>query len=228
MALYAIGDLHLSFSVDKPMDIFGERWKGHIDRLRTSLSQLRDDDVLVLAGDTSWGISLEESLADFAFVDSFPGKKLLLKGNHDYWWETAGKMRRFFSEHNITTIDILHNNCYFYGDYAICGTRGWFYEEDHGGHNEKMLAREAQRLTASFEAGQGKKLLCFLHYPPIYMNYRCPEILDVIDRYAPECCYYGHLHGPSLPYAFEGKRENTTYSLISADGLSFIPKKILE
>ncbi len=228
MALYAIGDLHLSFSVDKPMEVFGDRWKGHIDRLRASLSELHEDDVLVLAGDTSWGIDLDEALDDFAFVDAFPGKKILLKGNHDYWWGTAGKMKRFFAEHDILTLDILHNNCFTYGDYAICGTRGWFYEEDHGGHNEKMLLREAQRLTASFEAGKGKKLLCFLHYPPIYMNYRCPEILEVIDKYAPEFCYYGHLHGPSLSYAFEGKRENTTYSLISADALQFVPKKILE
>ena len=124
MALYAIGDLHLGLSVNKPMDVFGPGWEGHVERLRDAFSKLNDDDVTVLCGDTSWGIDFAQSLADFRLIDSFPGKKLLLKGNHDYWWNTAAKMRRFFSESGLTTLDILHNNCHVYGDYALCGTRG--------------------------------------------------------------------------------------------------------
>ena len=228
MALYAIGDLHLSLSADKPMDVFGPKWENYVQRLRAAFSELREEDVIVLAGDTSWGISLDQALADFRFLDALPGKKLLLKGNHDYWWETASKMKKFFAVHDITSIDILHNNCFFYGEYAICGTRGWFYEEEaEGTHTGKMLHREALRLEASFQCAGEKKILCFLHYPPIYHGYQCPEMLNVIDRYGAERCYYGHLHGPTHTRAFEGRRNLTEYALISADYLGFIPKKIL-
>ena len=150
MALYTIGDLHLSLGGSKPMDIFGDKWANHVERLRESFSHLTADDVTVLAGDLSWGISLEESLPDFQFIDALPGRKIILKGNHDYWWGTATKMKKFFEANGIESIDILFNNCFFYGDYALCGTRGWFYEEDAAGtHTGKMLAREALRLEAS-------------------------------------------------------------------------------
>lgn len=228
MALYVIGDLHLSLSGDKPMDVFGPAWENHVERLRASFSALDEEDVIVLAGDTSWGISLEEALPDFAFLDSLPGKKLLLKGNHDYWWGTAAKMKAFFAANGFTKLDILHNNCFFYGDYALCGTRGWFYEEDGGAHTEKMLNRETLRLTASFAAAGEKKKLCFLHYPPIYHGYQCPELLNVIDLWAPERCYYGHLHGPTHRRAFSGLRAKTDYALISADYLGFVPQMICE
>ena len=229
MALYAIGDLHLSLSADKPMDVFGSKWENYTQRIAAAFSVLHDDDVIVLAGDTSWGISLDEALADFQFLDALPGKKLLLKGNHDYWWGTAAKMKKFFADNDITTLDILHNNCFFYGDYAICGTRGWFYEEEAAGtHTGKMLAREALRLEASLAAAGGKPILCFLHYPPIYQGYQCPEMLNLLDRYGVERCYYGHLHGPTHVRAFEGRRNSTEYALISADYLQFIPKKICE
>ena len=168
MALYAIGDLHLGLSVDKPMDVFGSGWDSHVERLRAAFAKLHDDDVTVLCGDTSWGIDFAQSLADFQFIDALPGKKLLLKGNHDYWWNTAAKMRRFFAENGLATLDILHNNCHFYGDYAICGTRGWFYEEDQKAHDEKVLNREVGRLEASLKLAEGRPILAFLHYPPLY------------------------------------------------------------
>ncbi len=229
MSLYVIGDLHLSLTGEKPMDVFGALWADHVERTRAALSQLRDDDVLVLAGDTSWGMSLEGALPDFAFLDALPGRKLLLKGNHDYWWGTAAKMKGFFEAHGLTSFDILHNNCFFYGDYALCGTRGWFYEEDAAGtHTGKMLAREALRLETSFRAAEGRPILCFLHYPPIYQGYQCPELLALIDRFRAERCFYGHLHGATHRRAFEGKRGFTEYSLVSADYLGFVPKKILD
>ena len=137
------------------MDVFGPGWANHVQRLEDAFSNLRDDDVTVLCGDTSWGIDLSQSLADFRFIDRLPGKKLLVKGNHDYWWNTAAKMRRFFQDNGLTTIDILHNNCHFYGDWALCGTRGWFYEEDQQAHNEKVFNREVIRLEASLKAGGG-------------------------------------------------------------------------
>ena len=126
MALYAIGDLHLSLSSNKPMDVFGEGWKDYVRRIGEGFSQLNDEDVTVLCGDLSWGMSLEESLEDFRFIDALPGRKILLKGNHDYWWNTVSKMERFLKEHELTTISFLYNNCLTYGDKAICGTRGWF------------------------------------------------------------------------------------------------------
>ena len=229
MALYVIGDLHLSLTGEKPMDVFGEKWANHVERTREAFSQLHDDDVTILAGDSSWGMSLDGAREDFAFIDALPGKKILLKGNHDYWWTTAAKMKKFFADNGFHTLEILHNNCFFYGDYALCGTRGWFYEEDaEGTHTGKMLAREALRLEASFKAAEGRPILCFLHYPPIYQGYQCPELLTIIDRWHAERCYYGHLHGVTHKRAFEGKRSFTEYSLISADYLGFVPKKVLD
>ena len=170
MSLYAIGDLHLSLSADKPMNVFG--WTDHVRRLEDAFSRLGDGDLTVLCGDTSWGIDFQESLADFQFIDRLPGRKLILKGNHDYWWGTASKMKRFFQDNGITTIDILHNNCYEYGGYALCGTRGWFYEEEQTGHNEKVLNREVGRLEASLKAAGDRPVLAFLHYPPLHTGYR--------------------------------------------------------
>ena len=163
MALYAIGDLHLSLSVNKSMEVFGHAWENYHARIEESLNQLKEDDVLILAGDTSWGMSLEEAEADFRFLDRFPGKKYLIKGNHDYWWTTAAKLNRFFAEKEITSLEMLHNNCVFYGEYAVCGTRGWFLEEEQKPHNAKVLAREVGRLEASLQAAGDRPILCFLH-----------------------------------------------------------------
>jgi len=228
MALYAIGDLHLSLSVNKSMEVFGPAWKDYVSRIEASLSCLTEDDVLILAGDTSWGMSLNEAEADFRFLDQFPGKKYLIKGNHDYWWVTAAKLHRFFEEKGIRSLDILHNNCVFYGDYAICGTRGWFYEEEQKPHNAKVLSREIGRLEASLQAAGDKPILCFLHYPPMYQGYECPEILATLEKYGVKQCCYGHLHGPTIRRRMEGPRNGTEYSLISADYLGFIPKKICD
>lgn len=228
MALYAIGDLHLSLSCNKSMEVFGDAWKDYVVRIADALGQLTEEDVLILAGDTSWGMTLEEAEADFRFLDQFPGKKYLVKGNHDYWWATAAKFRRFCEEKEIRSLEILHNNCIFYGDYAVCGTRGWFLEEDQKPHNAKVLAREVMRLETSLLAAGEKPILCFLHYPPLYQGYECPEILSVLEKYRVEQCYYGHLHGPTIRRRLEGKRGNTEFSLISADYLGFIPKKICE
>ena len=210
MALYAIGDLHLSLSVNKPMDVFGPGWANHVQRLEEAFSQLTAEDVTVLCGDTSWGMALRESLEDFRFIDRLPGKKLLVKGNHDYWWTTAAKMTRFFQ------------------DYALCGTRGWFYEEEQSGHNEKVLNREVGRLEASLKAAEGRKILAFLHYPPLYTGYRCPEILRTLEAYRVERCFYGHLHGPTHKRAIEGTVEGVSYALVAADYLRFAPKKIID
>ena len=228
MALYAIGDLHLAQSVNKPMDVFGPGWSNHAQRLEAAFSQLRERDVTVLCGDISWGIDFSESLADFQFIDRLPGKKIIVKGNHDYWWNTAAKMRRFFQENGLESLEILHNNAYFYEDWALCGTRGWFYEEEASGHNEKVLNREVGRLEASLRAAGGRPILAFLHYPPLYTGYRCPEVVSKLEEYRVQRCFYGHLHGPTHKRAVEGTVGNVAYSLVSADYLGFTPKKILD
>ncbi len=227
MALYAIGDTHLSFGVDKPMDVFGGNWSGYVDKLRAGFASVTEEDTTVLCGDLSWGISLEEAEEDFAFLHrELPGRKIILKGNHDYWWNTAAKMNRFFAEKGFDSFQILHNNCCEYGEYALCGTRGWFYEEDQGGHNEKVFLREVIRLETSLKAAGDRKKLCFLHYPPLYQGYRCPEILDLLERYGVEQCFYGHLHGGSHRLAIEGRQGSVDYHLISADYIQFQPRKI--
>ena len=228
MALYALGDLHLSLNSNKSMEIFGDGWQDYVLRLKEAFSALRPEDVTVLCGDLSWGMSLEEARRDFAFLSSFPGRKLLLKGNHDYWWTTAAKMDRFFQENGFSSFQLLHNNSHLYGDIALCGTRGWFYEEERGGHSAKIFNRELIRLEASLKAAGEREKYCFLHYPPLYQGYRCPEILRLLKEYGVKLCCYGHLHGASHRRAIEGMWDGTEFSLVSADYLKFVPKKICE
>lgn len=228
MALYVLGDPHLSFRSQKPMDIFGGAWNGYVDKLRDGLSVLREEDTIVLAGDISWGMSLEESTEDFAFLDAFPGRKLIVKGNHDYWWTTANKTYRFWEEHGFKTLNLLHNNCYEYGGYALCGTRGWFLDEDKNGHNQKVFNRELLRLETSLKAAGEKPKLVFLHYPPLYQGYSCPEILNLLEQYQVRACYYGHLHGGSHRLALEGVHGSVDYHLVAGDYLGFHPLKICE
>ena len=226
MSLYAIGDTHLSLGTDKPMDVFGSRWEGYVDKLREGFLDLGPEDVTVLCGDLSWGMSLEQARADFAFLDGLPGEKIFLKGNHDYWWNTAAKMNAFFAAQGFTTLHMLHNNCRFYGDTALCGTRGWFYEEDRGEHSAKIFQRELLRLETSLKAAGDREKLCFLHYPPLYQGYRCTEILELLERYQVSRCFYGHLHGGSHRLAVSGRQGSVEYALVSADYLGFRPLKI--
>lgn len=229
MALYAIGDTHLSLRSDKPMDVFGGGWEGYVDKLREGFAPVEDSDTVVLCGDLSWGMSLEEARDDFAFLNSeLSGEKWLLKGNHDYWWTTASKMNAFFAANGFTRLHILHNNCAFYGDAALCGTRGWFFEENGTPHWEKVFNRELIRLEASLKAAGEREKICFLHYPPLYRGYRCQEIIDLLERYQVRVCCYGHLHGASHRLAIEGVQGNVDYRLVSADFVGFRPKKILD
>lgn len=232
MALYVIGDTHFSEGCNKPMDVFGGAWTGYRDKLVSALSVLRPEDVLVLAGDFSWGMSLQEALPDFRLLDSFPGKKLLIKGNHDYWWETVSKMKRFFAENAIETIDFLHNSCYFYNGAALCGTRGWFYDKnDPAAGDDKIFKRELLRLEASLKAAidQGaREIDCFLHYPPVFAGTEVPQITEILSRYPVKRVFYGHLHGDSLRGAFSGVRNGIYYAVVSADALGFKPIQIRE
>lgn len=229
MALYAIGDFHLALGMDKPMDVFGEKWANHDQKLKAAFAELCDDDVTVLCGDLSWAMSIESAREDFLFVNSLPGKKLILKGNHDYWWSTAAKAERFFAENGIDSIGILHNNSYLYGDYALCGTRGWFFEEEKGGeHDKKIMHREIMRLEASLDSAGEREKIVFLHYPPVFLNYECPEILELLKKHNVRLCCYGHIHGKACRCAFNGWKNGTEYRLVSADFVNFTPVRLAD
>lgn len=229
MALYAIGDLHLCLGASKPMDIFGGNWVGYMDKLNEGLSRIGPEDTTVLLGDLSWALDLEGAKADFAWIDRIPGRKIILKGNHDYWWSTASKFYKFCQEQGYSNQFILNNNHYEYDDWAICGTRGWFFEEDVSGqHDEKVFRRELLRLEASLKSAGDRPKMVFLHYPPRYKGYECPEILDLLQKYEVRRCFYGHLHGPSHKLAMEGLWDGVEYRLVAADFLNFKPFTVLD
>lgn len=228
MALYAIGDLHLCLGASKPMDIFGGAWVGYMDKLREGLSVIGPKDTTVLLGDLSWALDLQSSKADFAWIDKIPGRKIILKGNHDYWWSTAAKFYKFCQENGFSNQFILNNNHYEYDGYAICGTRGWFYEEERSGeHDEKVFKRELMRLEASLKSAGDLHKIVFLHYPPKYKGYECQEIIDLLKRYDVRQCFYGHLHGASHGLAMEGQWDGIEYHLVSADKLGFRPFMVI-
>ena len=228
MALYAIGDLHLCLGAPKPMDIFGGAWVGYMDKLKEGMSKITSEDTTVLLGDLSWSLDLPNAKEDFAWINEIPGRKIILKGNHDYWWSTAAKFRKFCEENGFTELNILNNNCYEYDGWAICGTRGWFFEEERSGqHDEKVFKRELLRLEASLKAAGEKPKLVFLHYPPRYKGYECREILELLEKYEVRRCFYGHLHGGSHKLAMEGMWDGVEFRLVAADCIGFDPYTVI-
>lgn len=228
MALYAIGDLHLCLGAPKPMDIFGGAWVGYMEKLRQGMSVIGPEDTTVLLGDLSWALDLETAQADFAWINQIPGKKILLKGNHDYWWSTAAKFQKFCTQNGFENMALLNNNCYFYDYWAICGTRGWFFEEERSGqHDEKVFKRELIRLEASLKAAGDREKMVFLHYPPRYRGYVCQPIVDLLKAYGVRRCFYGHLHGGSHKLAIEGLWDGVEYRLVSADYRNFQPFSVI-
>lgn len=229
MSLFAIGDLHLSLGAEKPMDVFGGRWQDYTEKIKNGFAAVvSPEDVTVLCGDLTWGMDLDEAREDFAFIEALPGKKILLKGNHDYWFTTASRAKKFFAENGFVSMDILNNNFFRYGDIAVCGTRGWFCEEERGDeHDRKILARECLRLEASLKAAGGLDKYVFLHYPPKYQGYECPEILELLRLYGVRMCCYGHIHSKGCAAAFNGEYGGTVFRLVSADYVDFVPVKIL-
>ena len=228
MALYAIGDLHLSLGAEKPMDIFGGNWVGYMDKLKEGLSVIKPEDTTILLGDLSWALDLEGAKPDFAWINEIPGRKIILKGNHDYWWSTASKFYKFCDDNDFSDQFILNNNHYEYEGMAICGTRGWFFEEDRSGdHDEKVFKRELIRLETSLKSAGEKPKMVFLHYPPRYKGYQCDEILELLGKYDVRRCFYGHLHGPSHKLAMEGLWDGVEFRLVSADFLNFKPFTVI-
>ncbi len=230
LSLFVIADLHLSLSVNKPMDIFGG-WDDYMNRIRTNWqAKVKDGDTVVLPGDFSWATKLEDTLEDFRFLASLPGEKIMLKGNHDYWWSTITKTENFFKANGIERVKLLHNNFYPFGDRGICGTRGWINDNGEPA-DKKVLMREAVRLELSISAAEkaGYKPLVFLHYPPVYLTGVNEEIMEVLHKHDIKECFYGHIHGKKgHACAVKGEYQGINYHLISSDYLQFVPMDITE
>ena len=189
---------------------------------------ITEADTTVLLGDLSWALDLQSATEDFRWIDRIPGKKIILKGNHDYWWSTASKFYKFCEENGFSNQFILNNNHYEYEGFAICGTRGWFFEEERSGqHDEKVFKRELIRLEASLKSAGDLPKIVFLHYPPKYKGYECPEILELLKKYDVQRCFYGHLHGGSHGLAMEGVWDGIDFRLVAADKLNFCPFTVI-
>ncbi|HBW13898.1 MAG TPA: serine/threonine protein phosphatase [Proteiniclasticum sp.] len=224
MALYAISDLHLSLSGDKPMDVFSEEWKNHDMRIRENwLKKVKEEDTVLLAGDLSWSMKLQGGKEELDFVAGLPGRKIIIKGNHDYWWGSITKLNSMYDN-----MDFIQNNFFSYEDYAICGTRGWvipgsslFKEED-----EKIFRREVLRLKMSLDAAKKRgfqKFIVMIHYPPVNETFKDSEFTDIFEEYGVETVIYGHLHGKSLQRVMTGERNGVEYILTSCDYIGFDP-----
>ena len=224
MALYVIGDPHLSISTGNSMNIF-PGWDDYEKRLKANWERLVEpEDTVVVAGDISWCMDMDEGVEDFRFLHNLPGRKIILKGNHDYWWSTKKKADEFFERNSFDTLHILHNNTYTCGGIAVCGTRGWFFDAEKDA-DKKIVLREAGRLRASISKAKetGLEPVVFLHYPPITSERKCDEIYNVLVEEGIRRCYYGHLHSYSHLTAFNGVSDSIEFRLISADYLKFIP-----
>ena len=236
MSIFIIGDLHLSFHENKPMSIFGDNWECHEEKIKKDWFQkVKENDLVVLPGDFSWSTYLKDTYEDFAYLNSLPGKKILLKGNHDYWWTTLKSMRNYLKENDFNYIDFLYNNSYKYDKYVIVGARGWYQSDNE--YDKKICKREAIRLELSItdgikKYGKENEILAFMHYPPIMQNNILKneenDFIKILKKYNIKQCYYGHLHGNSIKDAVEGEYFGIEFKLVSSDGLDFKLLKIEE
>lgn len=237
MSLFVMADLHLSTTTDKPMDVFGARWTDYMNKIKKNWSKIvTNDDTVIVPGDISWAIDYSEALEDFKFIEALPGKKLLGKGNHDFWWGTMAKNRKFLADNGFKTIDFLHNNAYKVENYIVCGTRGWYVDEKlqattNDAEYQKIVNREASRLrTSLLEAislrENNEEILVFFHFPPVFKSFICQEIIDVLKEFNIKNCYFGHIHGS---YSLERQisYEGINFTLISSDFLNFVPMIIM-
>lgn len=237
MSLFVMADLHLSTTTNKPMDIFGSRWTNYMEKIKKNWSAIvTDEDTVIVPGDVSWAIDYNEAVEDFRFIESLPGKKLLGKGNHDFWWGTMSKNRKFTEENGFKTIDFLFNNAYKVEDYIVCGTRGWYVDEKlqstaSDAEYDKIVTREASRLRMSLDEAvklreNNEEILVFFHFPPVFGSFVCKEILDILKEYNIKNCYFGHIHGVyNVPRRFE--HDGVNFTLASSDFSNFVPLIIM-
>lgn len=233
MSIYAISDLHLALSIDKPMDVFGARWSGYMDRLKENWSSLIcDNDYILVPGDVSWATYLEQAYEDFRFIHSLPGKKIISKGNHDYWWTTKNKMDKFISGNGFSSVSFMHNNSYAIEGTVICGTRGWNMPGEIGFSDEdmKIYQRELLRLELSLQSAvvpECGSIIAALHFPPFNSKGVFSGFLDILQKYNVKLCIYGHLHGEARKTAVEGRVDGIEFRLVAADHLDFSPVKLI-
>ncbi len=237
MSIFVMADLHLSITTNKPMGIFGSRWCDHMEKIKKNWNAIiSNEDTVIVPGDISWAIDYKEAYDDFNFINSLPGKKLLGKGNHDYWWGTMAKNRAFVKENGFETIDFLYNNAYKVENYIVCGTRGWYVDEKlqneaNEPEYQKIVLREAQRLRMSLDEAvklreNNEQILVFFHFPPVFKSFVCNELIDILSEYGIKNCYFGHIHGTyNVPRAFE--YNGISFTLISSDFLSFVPMIVM-
>ena len=228
MSLFAIADLHLSLNGEKPMDVF-RGWQDYVQRLEENWRrQVKEGDTVVVAGDISWAMKLEDTLQDLQFLHSLPGEKILLKGNHDYWWSTRSKIDQFLAANGFTDMKVLFNCAYLVEGKALFGTRGWLYNSETA-EDKKIVAREAGRLSMSMAEAKklGGEMVAFLHYPPVYDDMECREILELLAENQIQHCYFGHIHGQNAAQkALVGEYKGVQMHLISADYVQFCPVKV--
>lgn len=239
MSMFVIADLHLSSDGSKSMEVFGPRWKDYRNKIeRNWRAVVTPEDTVILPGDLFWSLRLEGTVEDFQFLENLPGRKLIGKGNHDFWWSTVSKMTAFLEKNNIHSVEFLYNNAYLLEDCIVCGTRGWFVEEGQQ-HTVgdvdylRIVNRELIRLRMSLdeaerlrrESGQELPILVFLHFPPVWGEFVCREIVDLLHEYHISTCYFGHIHG-----AYYAKRcnefEGIDFVLCAADYLNFAPMPV--
>ena len=229
MSIFAIADLHLALGIDKPMDVFGGRWSNYMEKLKNNWIEIvRDTDTVIIPGDVSWATYIESAFEDFKYIELLPGKKIISKGNHDYWWTTASKLNKYLNENQFSTLSFMHNNAFLVENYAVCGTRGWKCpgEDDFKKDDEKIYNREIERLELSLKSSlkfEHSEKLVFMHYPPVTAKSQASGFIDVMKKYGITRCYYGHLHGEGIKGAIEGQFEGIMLGLISADYLNFVP-----
>lgn len=231
MAIFAVSDLHLPLSSYKPMDVFGSKWDNYVERLKENWQKIvKDDDVVIMPGDISWATYLEKSVADFEYINNLNGRKIILKGNHDYWWTTMNKLKKFMNEHEFSSIEFVHNNAVLCGDIAVCGTRGWNIANDNSSdEDKKIFMREKQRLILSLEDAKQKKakeIIVAMHYPPIEKNGINRDFIEIMKEYGVKKCVYGHLHAAAQNFAYQGDVDGIDLRLVSCDYLNFVPKLV--
>lgn len=226
--IYGIGDLHFDHTKNKPMDIFGDNWLDHENKIMDNWkAKVKEEDLVLIPGDISWALKLDEAYNDLKRIDELPGKKAFIKGNHDYWWQSLNKLKAL----KLKSIEFIQNTSIVYGDYIISGTRGWiskdndsFTEED-----EKIYRRELLRLKMSLEdiVDPSKKRIVMLHYPPFNMDLNPNEFVGLMKDFGVEVCIYGHLHAEGHRFAVEGLVEGIEFICVSSDYIHFSPRKIV-
>ncbi|MBE7023856.1 MAG: serine/threonine protein phosphatase [Ruminococcaceae bacterium] len=230
MAIFALADLHLSFGTDKPMDVFGAKWENYTEKIYENWQSIvSNDDLVLIPGDVSWATYISDAYKDFKFINELKGRKVIIKGNHDYWWTTLKKMEEFLADNSFDTIRILNNNAVAFEDAAICGTRGWSVQDNNDEDDERIIDREKKRLILTLEEAiklKKKRLIVGIHYPPFDRHGEENGFLEIMRSYGVDTCVYGHLHSYAHKNAVEGNLGGVELRLVSGDFVDFRPVKI--